>query len=462
MRRDRLPDRRGQRRIVHQPAAARVEAAGRVAERGVEARDVFLARRAAPSGSMCLRNGAAGSPPSQIQPAGCCRSETPTSTGSRRHRTHGESGKASATRSQKSVFQLVSFRTQGLRAWRAKAAPERTKRGDDFRSRPLVRRQQDLVDRHRLGVDDETDVLLEQLRDERRAAARDVEDDAGRRGAGRPLADVLARDLDDRFARRHARDRLLHERILEFRRAGSRAARNRGPSGAGPRAPAASPLASPACGSLSRQERTANGNVRAPWNSRNFSRRSMRARSARRTTARQPLHLRRNGAGAGLLPWQRFNEVLALTPYWNEESLKVYFKSRAALRENYCDTADVRPGTLAPVNPAKLKALTDLGASLVANHLHRVCPEVGAVADAARARVRRARFRQRVLLLQGRAGLPDPLRPARRVRRAGRGREDLARLRVARRCAGEPGAARRRVGEVADRRRAASCCSRRT
>ncbi len=94
---------------------------------------------------------------------------------------------------------------------------------------------------------------------------------------------------------------------------------------------------------------------------------------------RQPLHLRRNGAGTGLLPWRRFNEVLALTPYWNEESLKVYFKSRAALRENYCDTADVRPGTLAPVNPAKLKALTALGASLVANHLHRVCPEVGAV-----------------------------------------------------------------------------------
>ena len=95
---------------------------------------------------------------------------------------------------------------------------------------------------------------------------------------------------------------------------------------------------------------------------------------------KQPLHVRRNGAGAGLLPWQRFNDVLALTPYWNEESLKVYFKSRAALRENYCDTADLRPGSFAPVNPAKLKALTALGASIVANHLHRVCPEVGAVA----------------------------------------------------------------------------------
>ena len=94
---------------------------------------------------------------------------------------------------------------------------------------------------------------------------------------------------------------------------------------------------------------------------------------------RQPLHIRRNGKGAALLPWRRFNEVLAITPYWNEESLKVYFRSRAALRENYCDTTDVRPGGFAPVNPAKLKALMSLGASLVANHLHRVCPEVGAV-----------------------------------------------------------------------------------
>jgi ribosomal protein L16 Arg81 hydroxylase len=95
---------------------------------------------------------------------------------------------------------------------------------------------------------------------------------------------------------------------------------------------------------------------------------------------RQPLHVRRGGAGASLLPWKRFNEVLELTPYWNEETLKVYYRSRAALRENYCDTADLRPGQPAPVNPAKVKALTDLGASLVANQVNRVCPEVGAVA----------------------------------------------------------------------------------
>jgi ribosomal protein L16 Arg81 hydroxylase len=96
---------------------------------------------------------------------------------------------------------------------------------------------------------------------------------------------------------------------------------------------------------------------------------------------KRPLHIQGGGAArTGLLPWSRFNEVLAITPYWNEDSLKLYFKSRAALRENYCDTADLRPGTSAPVNPAKAKALIGLGASLIANHLHRVCPPVGAVA----------------------------------------------------------------------------------
>ena len=94
----------------------------------------------------------------------------------------------------------------------------------------------------------------------------------------------------------------------------------------------------------------------------------------------RPVHIQRQGDGASMLSWQRFNDVLAITPYWNEDTLKVFFKSRAALRENYCDTTELRAGTSAPVNPAKVKALLGLGASLIANQSHRVCPEVGAVA----------------------------------------------------------------------------------
>ena len=57
---------------------------------------------------------------------------------------------------------------------------------------------------------------------------------------------------------------------------------------------------------------------------------------------RIPVHIRREAHGRpGILGWRRFNEVLAITPYWTEETLKVFFKSRAALRENYCDVADL-------------------------------------------------------------------------------------------------------------------------
>ena len=96
----------------------------------------------------------------------------------------------------------------------------------------------------------------------------------------------------------------------------------------------------------------------------------------------RPVHIRQETHGQpSILSWNRLNDVLGLTPYWNEDTLKVYFRSRAALRENYCDTSDLRPGTRAPVNPAKVKALLDLGASLIANQVHRVCPEVAAVAQ---------------------------------------------------------------------------------
>src|SRR5687767_813015 len=82
---------------------------------------------------------------------------------------------------------------------------------------------------------------------------------------------------------------------------------------------------------------------------------------------KQPVHIRRDVSDPAVLSWRRFNEVLGITPYWNEDTLKVYFKSRAALRENYCDTSDLRAGK-AQVDPAKVKALLGLGASLIANH----------------------------------------------------------------------------------------------
>jgi hypothetical protein len=98
---------------------------------------------------------------------------------------------------------------------------------------------------------------------------------------------------------------------------------------------------------------------------------------------RRPLYIPANGRPfANPLPWKRFNELLELSPYWNEHTLKVFYKSRSALLENYCDLSQAKPGQPAPADPRKVQALIGLGASLVANNMHRVSPEVAAIAQA--------------------------------------------------------------------------------
>lgn len=95
---------------------------------------------------------------------------------------------------------------------------------------------------------------------------------------------------------------------------------------------------------------------------------------------KKPLHI---AGGAKTfdrpLPWQRFNDILNLTSFWNEDTLKVFYQSRLALRENYCDLNDLPAGAKAPVDPRKIKALLGFGASLVANQIQRVCQPVSAI-----------------------------------------------------------------------------------
>lgn len=96
---------------------------------------------------------------------------------------------------------------------------------------------------------------------------------------------------------------------------------------------------------------------------------------------RRPLHIpREKQLGPDIFDWKRLNDALAITPYWNEDSLKLFFNTRAALRENYCDVSEGR-GRAAPIVPAKVKAFIGLGASLVANHIHKVSPSVMRVVD---------------------------------------------------------------------------------
>lgn len=95
---------------------------------------------------------------------------------------------------------------------------------------------------------------------------------------------------------------------------------------------------------------------------------------------KKPLHIRRQGrATENPLPWKRFNEALDLVPFWNEDTLKLSYNNRPALRENYCNVSDLAAGAKAPADPRKVKALLGFGASLVANKINQVCPEVAVV-----------------------------------------------------------------------------------
>ncbi|MGE0595728.1 MAG: cupin domain-containing protein [Hyphomonadaceae bacterium] len=98
---------------------------------------------------------------------------------------------------------------------------------------------------------------------------------------------------------------------------------------------------------------------------------------------KRPVHIRRGDAPApDVLPWGRFNDILSLTPYWSDTLLKVILQNRPAMTQHYCETIETHDGPVMRANPAKVRALLGMGASLVANKVQVVCPSVHAVARA--------------------------------------------------------------------------------
>lgn len=96
---------------------------------------------------------------------------------------------------------------------------------------------------------------------------------------------------------------------------------------------------------------------------------------------KKPVHIQRGGgAGAAILTWSRLNEILALHPYWTEPHLRLMMGSKPALTQHYCDEVETLNGKVMRANPAKVKAFLGMGASLVANRVHAVSPEIRAVA----------------------------------------------------------------------------------
>jgi ribosomal protein L16 Arg81 hydroxylase len=98
---------------------------------------------------------------------------------------------------------------------------------------------------------------------------------------------------------------------------------------------------------------------------------------------KRPLHLPAAGAGrAGLIDWQRMNALLAIRSHWTEANIKLIINSRPVYPSLYFEDVETPEGPVKRASAAKVGALLASGASLVANSVEDVSPEIRAVGSA--------------------------------------------------------------------------------
>ncbi|HAQ34480.1 MAG: cupin [Maricaulis sp.] len=99
---------------------------------------------------------------------------------------------------------------------------------------------------------------------------------------------------------------------------------------------------------------------------------------------KKPLHIARPDADvSGILDWDSFNDALERMPFWTSESLRIAFNNHPAPPESFCDPVETLEGhTVLRANPARVKALIGVGATVVTNRLHEVSPGVRLTAAA--------------------------------------------------------------------------------
>ncbi|MEN0651571.1 MULTISPECIES: JmjC domain-containing protein [Hyphobacterium] len=99
---------------------------------------------------------------------------------------------------------------------------------------------------------------------------------------------------------------------------------------------------------------------------------------------KKPLHIQRPGADvSSILTWDSFNDALEQTPFWTDQSLRIAFNNHPAPPESFCTPVETLEGhTINRADPARVKALVGVGATLVANRIHEVSPGVRRAAKA--------------------------------------------------------------------------------
>lgn len=97
----------------------------------------------------------------------------------------------------------------------------------------------------------------------------------------------------------------------------------------------------------------------------------------------KPLHIPAPvGGGKIAVDWARMNELLAIESHWTEGNLKLVLNSRPVTPDFYMKTVDTVQGPVRRADLAKVDVFLAMGASLVANGVEDVAPEIRALTSA--------------------------------------------------------------------------------
>lgn len=98
---------------------------------------------------------------------------------------------------------------------------------------------------------------------------------------------------------------------------------------------------------------------------------------------RKPVHIPAPaGSGrAGVIGWERLNQLLGIRTHWGPEHIKLLLNSAPVSPDFYMDRVAGRGGTRQRADPAKVEMFLAMGASLVADSVEDVAPEIRALTD---------------------------------------------------------------------------------
>ncbi|MDB5672272.1 MAG: hypothetical protein JWO25_3231 [Alphaproteobacteria bacterium] len=98
---------------------------------------------------------------------------------------------------------------------------------------------------------------------------------------------------------------------------------------------------------------------------------------------RRPLHIPAppDSPRLALMSWDRLNALLGLWSHWSEANLKLIRANRPIAPDLYMEEISQQDGALRRASLAKVETFLAMGASLVANYVQSIAPEVRQVTD---------------------------------------------------------------------------------